>query len=93
MRRTTIHIPESLLQRARIKALREQVTVSEVIRDLLSRWVGGQVQLGSEAQTPERLVALARSAQGMWADWDADAFLIVSRGTTGSCTRGEESES
>jgi hypothetical protein len=37
MHRITINVPESTFQRARIKALRENVAVSEVIRDLLAR--------------------------------------------------------
>jgi hypothetical protein len=79
MHRTTINISESVFQQARIKAIREQVTVSEVIRELLARWVAGEVQLESGAQTPDRLIALARSAGGMWADRDPDAYLAASR--------------
>jgi hypothetical protein len=79
MHRTTINVSESVFQQARIKAIREQVTVSEVIRELLARWVAGDVQLGSDAHTPDRLAALARSAGGMWADRDPDAYLAASR--------------
>jgi len=41
MHRTTINVPESIFRRARIKALKEDVTVGEVLRELLARWVAG----------------------------------------------------
>jgi hypothetical protein len=34
MHRTTINLPDGIFQRARVKALREDVTVSEVLRIL-----------------------------------------------------------
>ena len=76
MHRITINVPESIFQRARIKALRENVTVSEVIRDLLARWVAGEVELASKERSREKLVALARAAQGMWADRAPDSYLV-----------------
>ena len=79
MHRTTINVPESIFQRARIKALRENVTVSEVIRDLLARWVAGEIRLASRERSREKLVALARAARGMWADRDPDSYLTASR--------------
>ncbi len=88
MHRTTINVPESIFRRARIKALREDVAVSEVIRDLLARWVSGEIDLASEPSSRERLVALARSARGMWADRDPDDYLVASR--TGLIERDEE---
>ena len=79
MHRTTINIPDSIFQRARIKALREDVTLTEVLRDLLARWVAGEIELAAEEPTREQSVALARAAAGMWTDRDADAYLAASR--------------
>ncbi len=79
MHRTTINVSESVFQQARIKALREDVTVSEVVRDLLARWVAGEIDLSARDRTREKLVALARGAQGMWEDRDPDAYLATSR--------------
>jgi len=90
MHRTTINVPESIFQRARIKALREDVAVSEVIRDLLARWVAGEIDLASKERSREKLVALARAARGMWADRDLDNYLAASR--TGLKERDEELE-
>jgi hypothetical protein len=79
MHRITIDVPESIFQRARIKALRENVAVSEVIRDLLARWVAGEIELASKERSREKLVDLARVARGMWADRDPDSYLAASR--------------
>jgi hypothetical protein len=79
MHRTTINVSESVFRQARIKALREDVTVSEVLRDLLARWVAGEIELAGQGYNRERLVALARDAQGMWADREPDAYLAASR--------------
>jgi hypothetical protein len=79
MHRTTINVSESMLQQAKIKALREDLTVSEVIRDLLARWVAGEIQVSSGDRTHDSRVALARTAHGMWADRDPDAYLTASR--------------
>ena len=90
MHRTTINVPESIFQRARIKALRENVAVSEVIRDLLASWVAGEIDLASKERSREQLVALARAARGMWADRDPDSYLTASR--TGLIERDKELE-
>ena len=73
------NIPDSIFHRARVKALREEVTVYEVLGDLLARWVAGDIELASEEPTRDELVALARAARGMWADRDPDAYLAASR--------------
>jgi hypothetical protein len=90
MHRTTINIPDSIFHRAKIKALREDVTVSEAVRELLARWVSGEIRLSSEDRSREELVTLARAARGMWADRDPDAFLAASR--TGLRERDKELE-
>jgi hypothetical protein len=79
MHRITINIPDAVFEQARIKAFREDVTVSEVLRDLLARWVAGEIKLASEERSREELVALARAARGMWTDRDPDAYLAASR--------------
>ncbi|MCL7452171.1 MAG: hypothetical protein M8467_03885 [Anaerolineae bacterium] len=79
MHRTTINVSERVFQEAKIKALREDVTVSEVIRELLARWVADEIDLEPGKRSRDRQVALARAAQGMWADRDPDAFLAASR--------------
>lgn len=67
MHRTTINVSEPVFRQARVKALREGLTVSEVIREMLARWVAGEIDLTPEDRSREKLVALARSARGMWA--------------------------
>jgi hypothetical protein len=88
MHRTTINVSESVFQQARIKALREGLTVSEAVRDLLGRWVAGEIDLSAREHTRERLVALARDARGMWEDRDPGAYLAASR--AGLKARDEE---
>lgn len=90
MHRTTINVPDSLFQRARIKALREDLAVSEVIRDLLARWVSGEIELPPGEGSREQLVTLARATHGMWADRDPDDYLAASR--AGLIERDEELE-
>ncbi len=70
---------EPVFQQAKIKALHQEVTVSEVIRELLARWVADEIELSSGDRARDRQVALARAARGMWADRDPDAFLAASR--------------
>ena len=79
MHQITINFSTRLFQRAKLKALREDVTVSEVLRELLARWVAGEIDLDPGKQSRERQVALARAAHGMWAGRDPDAFLADSR--------------
>lgn len=79
MHRTTINFSERDFQKAKLKALREDVTVSEVLRELLARWIADEIDLDPGKQSRDRQVALARAAHGMWADRDPDAFLADSR--------------
>jgi hypothetical protein len=79
MHRTTINVSESVFQQARIKALQENVTVSEVVSDLLARWVAGEIDTAAREGTRAKLTSLAHDAQGMWADRDPDAYLAASR--------------
>jgi predicted CopG family antitoxin len=87
MHRTTINVSEPVFQQARIKALREGLSVSEVIREMLARWVEGEIDLAPGDRSRQQTVALARSARGMWAlsdsletrDQDPDDYLAESR--------------
>ena len=79
MHRTTIRMTERVFRDAKLRALRENVTVSEVLRNLLGRWVAGEIQLSPDTEPHERRVALARAAPGMWSDRDSDAYLNASR--------------
>lgn len=88
MQRTTVNLSERVLQQAKIKALREQVTVSEVIRELLARWVADEIDLEPGKRSRDRQVALVRAAHGMWADRDPDALLAAGR--AGLSERDEE---
>ena len=92
MHRTTINLPESIVQRAKIKALRENATVSQVLRDLLAGWVAGDISLDSEQSAWQKKVALARAARGMWADRDTDDFLATSRAGLTQREAGDYSE-
>ena len=79
MHRTTINVSEPVFREAKIKALREETTVSEVIRELLDRWIANEIELDPGDSARDRHVALARAARGMWADRDPDAYLAASR--------------
>jgi len=88
MHRTTVNIPDELFRRARIKALSEDLPVGEVIRELLDRWVSGELGLAGEGRSRENRAALARAACGMWSDRDGDAYVAASR--AGLVARDEE---
>ena len=77
-----------MFQQAKIKAVSESVTVSEVVRGLLARWVAGEIEFDPDERARDRHVALARAARGMWADRDPDTYLAASR--TGLQERDEE---
>jgi hypothetical protein len=51
--RTTLSIPRELRHRARIKAVMLDVSLSSVIRELLERWVAGEIRIGAE-EAPEQ---------------------------------------
>jgi hypothetical protein len=61
------------------ETLGEEVSVSEVIRELLARWVAGEIELDPGDSPRDRQVFLARAARGMWSDRDPDAYLAASR--------------
>ncbi len=78
MHRTTISFSERLFRKAKLKATSEGMTVSEVLRNLLERWIGGEVGLGKEP-SPEDRAERALASFGMWRDRDPDEFLEESR--------------
>jgi hypothetical protein len=79
MHRTTINLPEPTLRKAKLKALHQNVTLSEVLRTLLARWADGEIGLAPDESNRARLAEMARRARGMWAERDADAYLATSR--------------
>jgi len=88
MHRTTLNVSERVFQQAKIKALRDDLTVSEVIRDLLVRWVAGEIQVSSTDRAEDSRIPLARAAHGMWADRNPSIYLTASR--SGLKQRDEE---
>lgn len=91
MHRTTLNLPEELLRRTKVKAVREELSLSEAVRRLLDRWVAGEIGLDSASPNRERLTELAQQSQGMWADRDPDELMRQSR--AGLARRDEELES
>ena len=78
MHRTTVTFPRSLIRRARLKAASEGVSVSEVLRKLLGRWL--REDLALEGPPPRALaVDRARATFGLWSDRDPDEYLAASR--------------
>jgi hypothetical protein len=51
--RTTIDIPDDLKREARIKALRLDKNLSQVVRELLQAWVEDEIELPEPEQESE----------------------------------------
>lgn len=79
MHRTTLNIPNDLFRRAKMKATSEDLPLSEVVRNLLDRWVEGAIPLDAEESSRRELVKRARESFGMWKDRDPDEWLRSSR--------------
>lgn len=79
MHRTTLNIPEGLFRRAKIKAAAERIPLSEVLRNLLDRWVTGDVALESGDRSRREAVERARRTFGLWRGRDPDALIEASR--------------
>ena len=78
--KTTLRLPQSLLREARVKAVRQGLSLSEVIRRLLRLWLSGQVEAESAASRQRQaMVQLAREAFGMWNDRDPNDYMTRSR--------------
>ena len=88
MQQTDITFPEDLLRRAERKAEAEGVSLPQVLRRLLARWVGSGVGSRGQAKESEDTVERALSSYGMWSDRDPDEFLRQSR--TGLTSRDQE---
>ena len=54
--KTTIRIPKELLKAARVKALEAEVPLSKVMRELLTLWVSGEIEL-PKREEPEQETA------------------------------------
>lgn len=87
--KTTVRFPADVLKDARIKAINEGLSLSEVLRRLLRMWVHGSVVLDGEKDSSQQ-VQLAREAFGMWHDRDPDEYLARSR--AGLALRDQEVE-
>ncbi|HEX6200400.1 MAG TPA: hypothetical protein VF150_09060 [Thermoanaerobaculia bacterium] len=90
MHRTTLNIPDGLFRRAKVKAAAERVPLSEVLRDLLDRWVTGDLTRETGDRSRREVVERARRTFGMWRDRNPDAFLEQSRATLGARDRKVE---
>jgi hypothetical protein len=53
--RTTLSIPRELRRQSKIKAATLDVSLSSVVRELLARWVAGEIRIDAE-QRPEQLL-------------------------------------
>ena len=78
MHRTTIAFPQNLIRKAKLKAASQGISVSEVLRKLLVRWVDDEIPLESE-RPRKALAERALGSFGMWRDRDADDYLQESR--------------
>jgi len=87
--KTTVRFPADMLREARIKAINEGLSLSEVLRRLLRLWLRGKVALETEKDS-SRQMQLAREAFGMWSDRDPDKYLAHSR--AGLALRDQEVE-
>jgi len=77
--RTTLVLSDDLLREARRKASAEGLSLSQVLRGLLDRWVVGEVRLPVAEEDHRPGLDQALSTHGMWSDRDPDAFLQESR--------------
>lgn len=73
----TVDIPGELLDQARTKARRENLSVDEVLRHLLARWVVEDREPAEPIR--QTILARARASRGIWRDRDPDQFLTESR--------------
>jgi len=78
MHRTTVTFPETLVRKAKLKATAEGVSLSEVLRKLLDRWIRGEIEM--ESPGPRREIEdRALATFGIWRDRDPDEYLEHSR--------------
>ena len=79
MHRTTIALPEELFREAKKKAAAEDISVSAVLRQLLTDWVAGKTQMGEKKRPDQATIEKALNTYSMWGDRDPDDFLQESR--------------
>jgi len=89
MHRTTLTFSDTLIRKAKLRAASEGLSLSDVVRRLLTRWVAGELRLESEPPR-EALLRTALASFGMWKDRDPDRFLAESR--AGLDRRDDETE-
>jgi hypothetical protein len=87
--KTTVRFPADLLKEARIKAINENLSLSEVLRRLLHLWLRGKITPEPKEESSHR-IQLARESFGMWSDRDPDEYLAHSR--AGLALRDKEVE-
>jgi hypothetical protein len=80
MHRTTINFPEDLFQQAKQKATAEGTTVSEILRRLLTHWIGSEARGDASKDSQNTVVEKALGTYGMWRERDPDQFLKVRNG-------------
>jgi len=76
--KTTVRFPADLLKESRVAAIRQGLSLSEVLRRLLRMWLRGKITLEAKDDV-SRQAQLAREAFGMWSDRDPDEYLVHSR--------------
>lgn len=89
MHRTSITFSEKLFRRAKLKAVSEGRTLSDVIRSLIERWLEGDVS-ANRAESEEARQRAALESFGMWSGRSPDTFLEDSRSSL--ARRDEELE-
>ena len=87
--KTTVRFPTDMLKEARIKAIDEGLSLSEVLRRLLRLWLRDKITLETKEDS-SRQIQLARESFGMWRDRDPDEYLAHSR--AGLALRDQEVE-
>ncbi len=79
MHRTTIALPGELFQQVKKKAAAEEISVSEVLRRLLTDWVAEKTRRDEKKEPDHAAIEKALSTYGMWGNCDPDDFLQESR--------------
>ncbi len=89
MHRTSITFPEKLFRRAKLRAVSEGRTLSDIVRSLLEHWLEGDVS-ADRGELEEARKRAALESFGMWSDRSPDTFLEVSRSSLRIRVRTED---
>lgn len=79
MPRITLIIADELFREAATRATSANLSLEEVVRELLERWVDGDEVLTRDGIARSAMVADTRRSFGIWRDRDPDAILRESR--------------